>query len=89
VPLPSRSHSNLVSVPLGVDEAVALNVTVWFRAAGLGDTVNVAVGGVWTLRARVVVAVAPLLSVTRRPTLTVPVAVYDLVVVGAVPPSVS
>ena len=60
-------------MPSGSLEAPALKVTAWFGPTGLGLSVNDAVGGrLLTTRVRVVVAVTPSLSVTRRPIVKVP-----------------
>jgi hypothetical protein len=90
VPLPSRSHSYLVMVvPAAAVEPDPLNDTVFRVSAGFGDTVNDAVGPPVIVRLRVVVAMRPRLSVIRRPTVTVPAAVYAFVVVRVVPVSSS
>ena len=60
-------------VPSGSFEAEASKLAVALGETGLGVAVNEALGGrFWTVSVRVAVAVAPLLSVTRSPTVRVP-----------------
>ncbi len=72
-PLASRSHSYLAIVPSGSPEPAASKSTLAPLWAGLGESVKEALGA-WfsTVSTRVVVAVAPSLSVTRSPTVRSP-----------------
>ena len=73
-------------VPSGSVEPAPLKVTAVPVGTGLGVAVKEAVGGrLVTVSARVVVAVPPLLSVTRRPTVTLPAVAKVLLVVAVAP----
>ena len=78
-------------VPSGSLEAAASKLTCSPIAAGLGEAAKVAVGA-WFCAIEivcVVVPVAPSLSVTRRPTLTLASVAYVWLAVGVVPVLVS